>query len=154
MARTLVIIDMQPNGFTTAQNENVVRNILKEIKLARRRFAGIILVEYVGYGLTDIRIRHALNGYVRASTIHKRNDDGGAQVVKIAKQRDYDLSCWRVCGVNVAHCVNATVTTMRELLDPETKIEVKKKACNCVWNNIEESFNWLLSYNGVAVKTV
>jgi hypothetical protein len=143
MSRTLLIVDMQTKGFSTADDDNLVENVCKEVKRAKKRRAGIVVCEYMGYGKTDHRIMNAIGSYHRFNMCYKRGDDGSRSVAHIAQKSDFDVSNWRVCGVNIAYCINATVEGLRKRI-PKTHIEVKKDACSCVlsdrasWNKFDK----------------
>lgn len=129
MSRTLLIIDMQ-TGFRSARNEGLQERIAHEVRLAKRRRAPILVVEYIGFGPTYAPIKHAIGTYRRIATAQKNQDDGSGEIYMLAKRKGFDLGKWRVCGINIAYCVNKTVRGLRELV-PDVDIEIKESACNC-----------------------
>lgn len=129
MARTLLIIDMQ-EGFRSAQSLQLQERIAHEVKLAKKRGAAIVVVEYDGFGKTHVPIQEAIGDYKLQATVHKNRDDGSEEVFIAANENGFDIKHWRVCGVNIAYCVNKTVSGLRGLM-AGVDIEVKEDACNC-----------------------
>lgn len=151
MARTLLIIDMQI-GFATANEERVIENVCEEVYLAKKRGAGILVVEYRGFGKTIARITDTIGNYVRQGRTTKVEDDGSKQVFNAARRLDFDMSRWRVCGVNIAYCVSKTVQGLHTLI-PDTHIEIRKRACNCS-RILPESWKVFNQYNGQYTRAV
>lgn len=151
MARTLLIIDMQV-GFRSAKNLDLQERIAHEVRLAKKRRAAIVVVEYDGFGKTHDPIHNAIGDYKLQATVHKNRDDGSEEVVVAANKNGFDVKHWRVCGVNIAYCVNKTVSGLRNLLK-DVDIEVKEDACNC---NVGKELGWKIfdRWNGEFVKHV
>jgi hypothetical protein len=145
MSRILLVIDAQP-GFPSARKPELIRNICREIKLAKKRQAGIVLCEYVGYGRTNKKIRDSIGDYTRLVRCRKKTDDGSSLVYHYSAEAGFDVTTWRVCGVNIAFCVNTTVKGLRKLL-PNADVQIKQDACNCVLNK-ERSWKRFNKHNG------
>lgn len=150
MPRTLVIVDMQPDGFPSADDDVTVANVIKEIDRAKKRRAGIIVCDYKTYGPTDKRIIEAIGDYLRYAHCWKNKDDGSKEIYKKALAEDFDTSSWRICGVNIAYCINRTVKGLRTIV-PYANIQVKKDACNCLMHE-DRSWQAFTRCNGLAVK--
>lgn len=123
---TLVVIDMQ-YSFKSASNPDVVKNVLHQIKLAKTRMAGIVLLRYIDSGPILYEISDAVDGYTRKTTVIKRDDDGSREVMKAINRKKFSSERIRVCGVNIGYCVQDTVCGL--LSWPEVVVEVAKKAC-------------------------
>lgn len=123
---TLVIIDMQPE-FTTASNPSVIAGVVHQIRLAKNRKAGIVIVEYNDSGDTLEPIVNAIGEYVRKTTVIKKGDDGSREVMRAIHRKGFDNSKVRLCGVNAGYCVRDTAVGLLEWQN--SVIEVAKEAC-------------------------
>jgi len=151
MSRTLLIIDVQ-TGFRSAGDATMQKNICDEIRRAKKRKAAIIVLEYEGFGPTYLPIQQAIGDYQRFAVAQKGEDDGSEPVLQTALQRRFNRSRWRVCGVNIAYCVNKTVKGLRARI-PNTDIEVKQDACNCRYG-VQKGWRKFDRANGQAVKRI
>lgn len=124
---TLVIIDMQP--YFEASGD-VVEEVVKEVRRARERRTGIVVVEYGSCGPTHRLIQRAVRGYDRQAWVKKHDDDGGAEVMEAAHQHGFWDKSWRFCGVNTCYCVCDTVKSIVRAY-PRARFEYAIKAMNC-----------------------
>ena len=128
-ATTLCIIDMQPY-FRSSQEDFVIDGVIREVSLAKRRKAGIVVVEYSGCGKTDRRIKKAIGRYHKVVWIKKGGDDGSRLILKaIGKKWSYSKKRIRLCGVNTGWCVFDTAVGLANRL-PESTIQMAEAACN------------------------
>ena len=128
---TLCIIDMQP-FFNSSQADFVIEGVLNQIRLAKRRDAGVVLVEYVSCGGTDKRIKEALKGYKRFYKVRKNSNDGSKVIINAIKcKHSFSKKRIRVCGVNTGYCVYETAAGLANKL-PGVSIELAEDACNDV----------------------
>jgi len=125
---TLIIIDMQPE-FGASQNPIVLRNVYREIRAAKKRNAGILVVEFVGVGKTDKRIMDKLHGYGRWRTIRKRNCDGSDEILRALWRFRFNKESLRITGVNTDQCVAQTVNSLSDILQ-DSDIALVVDACN------------------------
>jgi len=134
MGTTLCIVDVQPR-FDAA--EGIVLDVIKEIKLARKRKAGIVLVEYDGYGddISYEEVYKALDKYPFYDVVTKGTDNGGPEVIDIMQaQSYYDFNRIRICGCNACYCVRDTAMHLRDS-DLFSRIEIAAFATNCHHHN-------------------
>ena len=80
---TLVIIDMQPS-FTTSLKSETIRNIIRQINIAKRYNWGVIIVEYHMHGKTNAAIMSALGNHNRYVVVKKRHDNGSRVILNAA----------------------------------------------------------------------
>ncbi len=126
---TLCIIDMQP-FFISSQKPDVIKGVIHQISLAKRRRAGVVLVEYDDCGKTDDRIVNAIGNYDRAITIKKFSNDGSVVILKaIKRERFFSRRHLRLCGVNTAWCIYETAVGLSKKL-PNATIQLAHGACN------------------------
>lgn len=125
MSIALCIIDMQLDFFETG--EPALDKVLHQIKLAKRRKAPIVVVEYDECGSTLGPIRRALKGYPNVASCTKHSDGGGNVVARIMKKNKFGDRV-RLVGVNTSYCVYSTAVELKNKLK---HIEVSKTATNC-----------------------
>lgn len=130
MAIALCIVDVQKKFGPAAK---VIKDTVHQIKLARRRKAVVIVVEYGydGYDPSYIDIYDALIGYNNWAVV-KKNSCGGGNEVIAAMDSNPSLQAdkIRVCGVNTCACVRETVRGLKNSGRFE-KIEIAEAATNC-----------------------
>lgn len=142
MPTTLAIVDMQ-QAFAASMNPKTVIAVGKEIEKAKKRNAGIVLIEYKNVGRTHAVFYEMLDGYENVARVLKGKNDGSAQFLRAAMKNGFNTRKVRVCGVNTCYCVSETVTG---LLDKGAKVEVIKDACHCncsarsCWKNLQPYF--------------
>ena len=129
MHTTLAIIDVQPK-FSAA--EKILDQVVRQIKLARRRSDGIVLVELGGPQSHD-EIYQALHGYNRFVVANKNSSDGSREVIDAIYENHYALDRIRLCGVNTCACVLSTLRGLMAL-DVVQRIEIASDAVRCQHN--------------------
>lgn len=123
----LVVIDMQSN-FDASKNKVTQRNICREIISARKKNEPVVVMEFSGCDPTLPIIKKRAQT-AKAVFLKKNRDDGSAEIVSWAKRMNVPLWKIRVCGVNTAACVAATVRGLSSKL-PSSEIVVVADACN------------------------
>lgn len=145
-SRTLCVVDIQDYFDSSAVR---LKQILKEIQLAKRRHAGIVVLEYDGCGRSNEMILKALRNYDRVRYKTKEHDDGSRELVRVAKQANFNLSKIRFCGVNRSYCVANTVAGFKSS-KPNSDIEI---AIDATWCSSPSSGRIRLKKYGRFVKT-
>lgn len=126
MSYTLVVVDMQYR-FRASRDKRVKDNCIREVKLAIKRKASIIILEYIGFGHTLPSIKKLISSYPRALVVRKLDDDGSREVMGAIKS--YKLSNkLRMVGVNTDCCVYATTASLAR--KNHLSIDVIANACN------------------------
>lgn len=128
MSIALCIVDVQ-ESFRAAGN--VVQSVVHQVKLARRRKAPIIILEYDGHEASYEKIYDALKGYDKWTVVQKYEDDGSMEVMQ-AMDRNPELrsDSIRICGVNACYCVKETAVGLHES-GLFKKIELADAAISC-----------------------
>ena len=144
MNNILYVIDMQP-GFKASRS--IIREVIKEIKLARRRKDRILFVENRPgvFGSTDKRLIDAAGN--NFNILQKLENDGSDMLLQAICPKTTKKI--RVCGVNRNACVLATVEGLIKKTDM-FKIEV---ACNATSSHIvnKEWLHWAeITYHRLA----
>jgi len=128
---TLCIVDMQ-TGFPAYKG--CVREVVREVKLAIKRNAGIIILEYKNAGRTISAIRKLTDGYEHAIRVVKYEDDGSSEMLRESKSANIPTRKIRFVGVNRTACVRATVSGTKRRTK-RRKIPVKVEiAINATWD--------------------
>ena len=131
MATVLCVIDVQEK-FSAAKK--VVSEVVHQIKLARKRKAGVLIVEY-GNDPSYEEVYDALKGYKDWMVVKKDSDDGSMEVMHaMDKHPRFRGMKVRVCGVNACACVKATAIGLRDS-GLFSKIEVAEAATDCTCNS-------------------
>jgi len=126
--RTLCVIDMQ-NYFAETADKRLPQ-VLKEINLAKRRHAGIIILEYNECGRSHPTILEILKGYDRVRYVRKCDNDGSSEFIQTALKRGFNLGKVRFCGVNRSFCVQETVKGfLGEIEDSDVEIAIDATWC-------------------------
>ena len=132
MSRTLVIVDMQTGFDETAHR--CKEQVIREVKRAKRRGAGIVVLEYTGdffrYGRTYLEIRKLLKGYGRKTFAKKRNDDGSKECIRAANRNGFPLDKVRVVGVNRSYCVWGTIDGLRRKIKTDIQVMMDATCCH------------------------
>jgi hypothetical protein len=118
----LIIIDMQ-DSFPAALHQSLRSNIGKQIILAKRRQAPILLVEYHNEGSTLPDLKSKINGYKGCYTVTKKEDDGSTEILGFLAEFPRFVPTWRVCGIHLDCCVWDTITGLKNNLK-KTNIEI------------------------------
>lgn len=123
---TLVVVDMQ-SYFKTTGEPSVIKACQREIKLAIRRKAGIIFLEFGSFGDTMAELKDLVTGYDKAYFAVKNRNDGSAQVYSLITRHNLYHNV-RVTGVNTSYCVYETVVGLTSY---HGSVTVVADACNC-----------------------
>ena len=147
---TLVIIDVQ-HGYTAAENDNLLTNLLKQIKKAKEDDAAILLVNMDLAGTKSIScIWNAVYDYTYFAQVIKYDTDGSSEIIDaLKKYRFLNKNKFKVGGVYSNICVTDTVNGLDRKL-PEAEIEVLAKCCytdytDCGLAPIESPFDRIKS---------
>lgn len=139
---TLVIVDMQP-GLPASNEEWLKGAVYQEIMAARAEESGIVILEYIHHsppqfmGETYQYLVSAAAGNSDVFAMRaKATLDGSDRVVDAVADKLMPTERFRVCGVNVHGCIQATVLGLCERY-PNSIIEVVGHACNDV-----NGINW------------
>lgn len=124
---TLCIIDMQHEFEKPAKR--CLDEVCRQIKLAKRRHAGIIVVEYENCGPTFSRIKALLKPYKRKTYKKKGYDGGGLEVLSAARRKGFSIDKIRFAGVNRSYCVSETIAEV--IARHPGKIEIAIDATWC-----------------------
>ena len=128
MKTVLVVIDMQED-FTASSNKRAIKEIKRQIGLAKKREGPIVFMEYKGYGKTITELMDfALTEYDEVYQFEKYDDDGSKEIVEGLSEYGVSHKKLRICGVNTDCCVLDTVIGLSKL-HPKIHIEVIKKGC-------------------------
>ena len=150
---TLCVIDVQV-PFHAAGRKSLLDNIVRLVKNAKRRKAGIVLVEFEGFGSTHIAIQQAIGSYERCITTIKSDCDGSEEIIDACRERGFNTRKIIICGVETNNCVMATLDGLDDLL-PFSKKEVVAPACNVMGHNDSvnrKAFKKMLRYENVSVR--
>lgn len=123
---TLCVVDMQE---AFGASSHCLDEVCRQIKLAKRRNAGIIVIEYRGSGPTIARIKDLLKSYRRKTYTQKCGNGGGSELLKAAKRKKFPVNKIRFTGVNRSWCVYSTIVQYQNMSDG--KIEIATKATWC-----------------------
>lgn len=124
---TLCVVDMQ-DFFSTSVY--CLDGVLKEIKLAMRRKAPIVVLEYNGCGRSTDPIRKVLRNYRKKRYVTKHDDDGGQELLEILDKKGWSQEKIRFAGVNRSACVLETVDRVRDNV-PHCEVEIAIDATWC-----------------------
>ena len=128
--QTLIIIDMQEKFYASADRDTqiaVIENVLK----ARLANIPIVIVEYSpgrAGGTLDC-IMESLGHYTKVLFVEKHANDGGQEVEEVLRENELSGSELWVCGIEIAHCINETITTL--VKEFSERIKVISRACYC-----------------------
>lgn len=123
---------MQPD-FPSSLDTFVIEGVLNQIRLAKRRKAGIVIIEYIGSGKTGNRILKSLTTYQHVICVKKSTNDGSRSIVNAISKHNFSKQCIRLCGVNTGACVFQTAIGLSNKF-PKTIIEFVENACNDDWH--------------------
>lgn len=137
--------------FKAADHEETVYAVLKAIADAKASDMDIIVVEYSTdtWGNTLDVITDAIGCYDKLHYVAKDRNDGGLEVeVKLQEQRLHGSELL-VCGIEIAFCINETITTLINKF--EEKITIIKEACWCsrIRRNVVSSREEAFAYRDI-----
>jgi nicotinamidase-related amidase len=128
---TRIIIDMQA-CFEAACRYEVVLGVVKEITVAMKQRAPILIVEYKfpSSGKTHKGLMEIIDDYPHMTLVRKTEDSGAEAIKQAIVKKKIPHRYFRVCGVNADCCVQATINDLLdESIFKKTKIEIIKNAC-------------------------
>lgn len=137
MGTTLIVVDMQPKFAASAE---IIEAVVHQVKLAKQRKAGVILVEYESrngspHDPTWPAIYDACQWKLgRATVITKKDDNGGSEVARALDATGFNQERLRVVGVNRSACVIDTISGLHKLM-PKAQIEMVWGATENQWKN-------------------
>lgn len=146
----LMVIDMQWT-FPVARRESLKLNVRKEIALAKRRNAPIILVEYEDSGPTLPELLRTLNGYEHCYKITKNDDDGSTEILGVLAELPRFVPKWRICGIHLEHCVWDTIMGLKNNLK-KTKLEIVRKGVSSMPNKSKTNLLSTLKTKGFIIR--
>jgi len=123
---TLCIVDMQP-FFSTAKH--CLDAVCHQVKLAKKRKAGIVVLEYSGCGTTYPEIKILLASYKHVTYITKHRSGGGSKFLEAAKKAKIKTNKVRFVGVNRGYCVFETIKEITNSIDCRAEIVGKATWC-------------------------
>ena len=106
--KTLVIVDMQEKFMHAEETYEIIPNICFLVEHAIYNNWPIIVVEYNGWGDTNLDIRETIGEYPHQKTIIKNDCDGGQKVIDYINNTLWPLN-FVVCGIFGDMCVPLTV---------------------------------------------
>lgn len=130
----LVIVDMQPR-FETSLKKETQREVINQIKEAKKNNIPVVLLEYAYEGDTHYNIRRTLKDYPHY-TLQKNRDSGASVLIPLLEnlRKRGKKFLLKVCGVNTAACVYATVRDLTEF-SLIKEIQIIWKGCNDPWGS-------------------
>lgn len=133
---TLVIVDMQSQGFPLARS--AMRGVKEEVRLAIERGWHIIVVEFdlECAGETDSDLLDVMTGYAKRHTVKKAHEDGSREVVEYCAEHELPTNLFRVVGVMTDVCVAQTSAGLVGRLS-DSSVEVVKSACACAFSRYD-----------------
>jgi nicotinamidase-related amidase len=123
MKTALCVVDMQP-GFGASWA--CLEGVLREVRLAKKRNAPIIVLEYEGVGPTHYEILKTLSNYQNVVFASKDENDGSPQAFPILKK--FNTNKTRIVGVNTCFCV---MDTILGLIERDVEVNLIETATNC-----------------------
>lgn len=151
---TLVIIDVQ-SGYTAAENENLLNNLLKQIRKAKKDEAAILVVSMAYMvGKTISCIWEATHDYKYLAEINKYDTDGSAAIINSFRKYGFlNKNIFKISGVYANICVTDTVKGLSKKL-PDAEIEVLTKCCYTDYSDadlapIDDPFKYVKSEKNV-----
>lgn len=141
----LLVVDMQPR-FDSSTHDWLLENVAREIRAARSAKWGIMFLEYTrkcgkaGVPLSERthgRLTRLVARYRYAITVHKKQDNGSAEVLYAADEWygdgyvEHIHGGIRVVGVNMEACIAVTVNGLSKARS-DVEITVVGDACNGV----------------------
>jgi nicotinamidase-related amidase len=137
----LLLIDVQ-RDFSAARHAALITACRREIRQARNLGIPIIALTYDGKPML-LRVEKAVRSYPLLYRLSKSTDSGAEEVIDLCETRGIDASFFRICGVNICACVEATVRGILKAM-PETRFDFVHDACGCsVAKNKRDAFRFL-----------
>ncbi len=133
---TLVVVDMQPTGFTAAGEPNVINGCRKAVEKAVKNNNPVIFLEFYGGDRwpTASQLTDVTDGYNRAYFLSKDEQDGSPQVADLMNRKRLPKKKIKVCGVNTTACVLSTVQGLRQRMK-DSSLVLLEDAVGGHWND-------------------
>jgi len=125
---TLCVVDMQPY-FYASQEEWLMENVLREIRQAKNRNIGIIVIEYEGCGVTDSRILRECMLHSKFVRLVKRESDAAPLILDAVTNHNFSADKFIIAGVETDACITDTINGL-SMLSPSSQIVVVADAVN------------------------
>jgi len=123
---TLLVVDMQ-DTFKAANVLRVINACQREIRLAIKKKADIVFVEFEHCGHTLSDLTNITVDYNKHYYVTKPIDDGSYDIMKLVRKKDLHRN-FRIVGVNTSYCIYETALG---LMNYSRNITVVADACNC-----------------------
>lgn len=124
---TLVAVDMQ---MRFQASWNVLDEVINEVAIAANEGASCIVLNYLDCGPCLAGITHAIKKHkMQSKEVHKNTSSGAAEVKEACELFNLSTKVFRVVGVNLHGCVEATVLELLVLF-PECIVEVVMDGCS------------------------
>lgn len=129
---TLAVVDMQLDFSRTASV--CLHDVIREVEHAVQKNWGIVFLEYVNSGPTFKVLRSIVENYNRVAFVPKTDDDGGYELITAIKNRGFNPTDIRFCGVNRSACVISTIVgagrAISNIGKPNFEIAINATWCN------------------------
>ena len=122
----LIIIDVQEYYSPYSTQPELIKAIVKHVKLAKKANAPIVCVEYYGEGKT---VSNILKEFPDAHRVVKHQCDGSNEIWRCLK-RDYEIyppATLKLCGIFTQDCVAKTADGLTKI---GFKIKIIEEACS------------------------
>jgi nicotinamidase-related amidase len=138
--KTLVIVDMQP-GFIGVSEKPIIPNVIKSVQYAIRQGWPIVVVEFEGYGETEVDVMAEVLKSPQYEIVTKHQCSGGEEVSEACHKRGWPNN-FVVCGVYGDQCVSDTIATLVDIHG--TVVDIIKNAVypDCV---VDDDYNALIN---------
>lgn len=138
MNKILIVVDMQ-EGFETAKDENLIRDIRLAIKRFKKENQYILILEYFhpDIGKTFNEIKDAIKKYKKSKIKQKIVDDGSDKVIEFISENKLSYPKIYICGVNTSYCIRQTA----ESLCGSYLVTVFDNLCRCFSDRHEYMIN-------------
>jgi hypothetical protein len=150
MSYTLICIDMQGFFQTSHMIEKECNQALRE---AIKDRASILMVEYADCGRSLRSIRKTLDGYRKAFTVLKSDDDGANALFTAIEHYRTPSNKIKFIGVNTDACVYETANSLKEYF-PDSKFEIIANACNAESETNHKTALKCLKNNGFKIRNI
>jgi hypothetical protein len=130
MRYTLCVIDVQKRF---PAHKKILRQVIKQRKLAMKDEAGIMIVEFNG-STSHKKIYRVLKEYNKYKIVKKNKDCGTTEIISTMKNTTFlQSNNLRICGINACACVRSTAYGLKQSNNfHNIKIIPKATTCNCI----------------------
>lgn len=110
--------------FNSANYEEVIEGVIKEIEYAKKKNAWIMFVEFEGFGRTKSKILKHAKEYKKKVKVIKKDQNGAYEIISKAKEKGIPIKNLRVCGVCTTECVFDTVVGLSDEIDSNIIVNI------------------------------